>query len=56
MQAGLKKKVEANVRGYFLKMADTTGTLWEYDSTTASGCHGFASYIALLLAEQDFLY
>ena len=51
MQAGLKKKVEADIRGYFLKMADTTGTLWEHDSTTASCCHGFASYIALLLTE-----
>lgn len=48
-QAGLDKKVEANVRGYFLPMAEKTGTLWEHDAPTASCCHGFASHIAVVL-------
>ena len=37
------------IRGYFSKMADITGTLWEHDDTRASCCHGFASYISVLL-------
>jgi alpha-L-rhamnosidase len=32
--------------GYFLKMAEMTGTLWENDSPTASCNHGFASHVA----------
>ena len=51
-QAGLGEKILENVRGYFLKMADATGTLWEHDSTKASCCHGFASYVAVLLARH----
>ena len=39
------------VRGYYLGMAEKTGTLWEFDSPTASCNHGFASYIALLLED-----
>ena len=48
-QAGLHDAVERNVRGYFLGMAERTGTLWEYDSPTASCCHGFASYVAVFI-------
>lgn len=47
--AGMHEQVEREIRGYFLKMADRTGTLWEHDSPTASCCHGFASYVAVLL-------
>lgn len=36
---------------YFSKMAKQTGTLWEKDTPDASCCHGFASYIAVLLDE-----
>ena len=42
---GEKEKLEENIRGFFTKMADTTGTLWENDSTTASCDHGFASHV-----------
>lgn len=46
---GLKKQLEDEIRGYFLYMADKTGTLWENDSDRASCNHGFASYAAVLL-------
>ncbi|MFA5203983.1 MAG: hypothetical protein WC708_06205 [Lentisphaeria bacterium] len=35
----------------FSRMALLTGTLWENDTPDASCCHGFASYVAPLLAE-----
>lgn len=37
--------------GYFLYMADKTGTLWENTTDFASCNHGFASYAAVLLDE-----
>ena len=48
-QQGLTPQILAETRGYFLKMADLTGTLWEHDTTTASCCHGFASHLARVL-------
>lgn len=51
-QAGLKEKLEENIRGYFDYMASETGTLWEYDSSCASCNHGFASHVLIWL---DFL-
>lgn len=39
-----------NIRGYFINMARTTGTLWEHDSTYASCNHGFASHVIYWLA------
>ena len=41
---GEHEKLIDNIKGFFKKMADTTGTLWENDSTTASCNHGFASH------------
>ena len=38
-------KLVENIRGFFTKMADLTGTLWENESTTASCNHGFASHV-----------
>ncbi len=49
--AGLHEQLLQESVGYFKKMADATGTLWEYDSHSASCCHGFASYINVLLAK-----
>jgi len=51
--AGLREAVEADIRGYFLGMAERTGTLWEHDHPSASCCHGFASYVAVILAETS---
>ena len=39
-----------NIRGYFAKMADLTGTLWENDTPYASCNHGFASHVIYWLA------
>ncbi|MBQ4048534.1 MAG: hypothetical protein IJC93_09215 [Clostridia bacterium] len=48
---GMKEKLTEEIRGYFLHMADKTGTLWEHDGEVASCNHGFASYIAVLLRD-----
>ena len=45
----LKARLEEEMSGYFLYMADKTGTLWENDTDAASCNHGFASYAAVLL-------
>lgn len=46
---GLTAQILSETKGYFLKMADTTGTLWEHDTTQASCCHGFASHVERLM-------
>ena len=42
---GRYEKVLEECKGYFYKMAETTGTLWEHDSISGSLNHGFASFI-----------
>ena len=37
--------VRENIEGYFLYMADKTGTLWEQIGDTASCNHSFPSYV-----------
>ena len=44
---GLSAKILEETRGFFLYMADLTGTLWENIGTTASCNHGFASHAAV---------
>ena len=46
---GLTAQILDETKGYFLKMADQTGTLWEHDTTQASCCHGFASHVERLM-------
>ncbi len=48
-QAGLTAQILDETQGYFFKMADQTGTLWEHDSVAASCCHGFASHLVRVL-------
>ena len=48
---GCDALVSREIRGYYLKMAEATGTLWEHDSPKASCNHGFASYLAILLEQ-----
>ena len=48
-RAGLSAQILRECKGYFKKMADLTGTLWEMDSPTASCCHGFASHAASMI-------
>lgn len=49
-QDGQYEEVVDNIRGYFMKMARQTGTLWEHDSPHASCNHGFASHVIYWLA------
>lgn len=53
--AGEKEKLLENIRGFFLKMADLTGTLWENENTTASCNHGFASHVIYWLDKLGLL-
>ena len=45
MQLGYHDTVRKNIEGYFLYMAEKTGTLWENIGTNASCNHGFASCV-----------
>lgn len=45
MQLGYRDEVKSNIEGYFLYMAERTGTLWENVGAYASCDHGFASYV-----------
>jgi alpha-L-rhamnosidase len=51
---GLTAKAFAEAHDYYLRMAELTGTLWEYDDTRKSCNHGFASHAAHLFY-RDFL-
>lgn len=51
-RAGYKRQVLEEIVGYFSKMADRTGTLWEHDDTRASCCHGFASHLSVVCARD----
>ena len=50
-QNGFRQKVIAESIQHFVPMAKQTGTLWEKDTPDASCCHGFASFIAVILYE-----
>lgn len=52
---GLGKNVLEEIEGYFIHMAEKTGTLWEHDSDFASCNHGFASYVAYWLLKNGVL-
>lgn len=45
-QAGRGQQILDEAAGYWLYMADRTGTLWEHDAPQASCNHGFASHAA----------
>ena len=49
MKNGLSQQLENDIRGYFLGMAERTGTLWEHDKEKASCNHGFASHVLIWL-------
>lgn len=50
---GYYDKVRQNIEGYFLYMAEKTGTLWENIGDTASCNHGFASYVLCWLDKLE---
>ncbi len=52
---GYKDEVLRDIRGYFLHMAETTGTLWEKATTENSCNHGFTGCIIAWLKELSVL-
>ncbi|MBU4459825.1 MAG: hypothetical protein KJ579_04595, partial [Verrucomicrobia bacterium] len=48
-RAGRSQQILDEAIGYWLYMADRTGTLWEHDAPQASCNHGFASHAAHVL-------
>lgn len=50
---GKSQQMLEEIKGYFLYMADRTGTLWEKKSELESCNHGFASYVAILIDEAE---
>lgn len=55
MRAGLKDKLDSDIRGYFDYMAKETGTLWENDTAGASCNHGFASHVLIWLGYLGYI-
>lgn len=53
MDNGYKAEVLDNIKGYFIHMAERTGTLWEKAETTCSCNHGFASAVLYWLKDMD---
>lgn len=49
LNQGFSEQVLSEIKGYFSCMAETTGTLWEHTSPSASCNHGFASHVAVWL-------
>lgn len=52
---GENEKLLENIRGFFLYMAETTGTLWENANSNASCCHGFASHVIYWLDKMGYI-
>lgn len=53
MDYGYTNDVLENIKGYFIHMAERTGTLWEKADTTCSCNHGFASAVVYWLKGMD---
>lgn len=51
---GLHDKLYEEIKGYFLYMAEQTGTLWENDTDFASCNHGFASHVIYWLKGMGY--
>jgi hypothetical protein len=51
---GRARQVYAEMSGYFLRMAEVTGTLWENADSADNGscCHGFASHVAVFIVRD----
>lgn len=52
---GAHDKLKENIKGFFLKMAEKTGTLWELENPTASCNHGFASHVVYWMEKLGML-
>ncbi len=55
MKDGRKLQLEKEIKGFFLKMAERTGTLWEHDGPYWSCNHGFASHVLVWLNDLGYL-
>lgn len=53
LREGNRKQILDEMCGYFQYMAERTGTLWENVGAYASCCHGFASYVAVVLEQLE---
>ena len=51
---GYNAQLLEEIKGYFLYMAERTGTIWEHKDTYASYNHGFASYVAELIYKAEY--
>lgn len=54
-QLNEREKLLENIRGFFLPMAQRTGTLWENNDVTGSLCHGFASHVLIWLDKLGYV-
>lgn len=52
---GCHEALYENIKGYFLYMADKTGTLWELTADQASCNHGFASHVLYWMEHLDLV-
>lgn len=52
---GEHEKLIENIKGYFLDMANSTGTLWESESAVGSCNHGFASHVIYWFDEMGMI-
>lgn len=48
-------KLTADIKSFFTKMAETTGTLWENETSNASCNHGFASHVLYWMDKLDMV-
>lgn len=53
--SGDHEKLASDIKGFFTKMAKTTGTLWENETTNASCNHGFASHVLYWMDKLDMV-
>ena len=53
MRTGEYERALSDIKGYFLTMARTTGTLWEHAVNPDSCCHGFASHVLCWLEQIE---
>lgn len=52
---GYTEMLESNIRDYFTYMAESTGTLWEYEDNKKSCNHGFASHVIYWLDKLGYI-
>ena len=51
---GCGKELFADMKAYYLKMAKSSGTYWEFGDGHDSRCHAMGGYVAVLLLKEVF--